>query len=94
MSLYLGYDTLAAALQDEPETSSVLLYLLATLVCILLLVLLKMAALLHGFLNRKLSPVAPVHPPPTHANTTAIELGELRSAVSELVQRSEPMRRT
>uniref|UniRef100_A0A914HYU6 Uncharacterized protein n=1 Tax=Globodera rostochiensis TaxID=31243 RepID=A0A914HYU6_GLORO len=90
-ALYFGLESFANLLEEEPGVSSLLLSVLACLGALVLLVLVKALSVLYHFLLRKDN--RPMSALPTPDLSPSYELGELRAAVGELVQRSDPPHR-
>lgn len=84
-AFYLGFESLAAQLEENPDTASVLLYFLGFFAALIALFIVKFAfsLYLHFYPPRPQNRVAP---------SPEIELGEIRNAVEELVQRTDPPR--
>uniref|UniRef100_A0A183C9V1 Uncharacterized protein n=1 Tax=Globodera pallida TaxID=36090 RepID=A0A183C9V1_GLOPA len=82
-ALYLGLNTLASVWEEDPGIPAALFAGVGLASLVLLLIILTA---LHRFLRGPGFPPRP-RTPPHHA---ALELGELRSAITELVQRSDP----
>lgn len=84
-AVYFGLDSLAQALSDDPNPQSVLIGLLSTLAAAVILILVALLWFIFRYIFYRTAPTVPV--PPTN-----IELDEIRSGVTELIQRSDPPR--
>jgi len=81
-ALYFGMESLSSYIQEHPESSAAIFSLLGCFISLFIILILKLATLLHKYFSRS-------QPPQTDQ---PIEMSEIRNNLEELILRSDPPR--